>query len=67
MLGLAEIKPGDEVLEIGVGSGYAAVATFQGLDIYSLAASIEVVLAYLDKVDPDAARVARQRYGCLVP
>ena len=27
---------------------------FHGLDIYSLGASIEAVLAYLDKVDPDA-------------
>ncbi len=25
------------------------------------------MLAYLDKVDPDAGRVARQRYGCLTP
>jgi protein-L-isoaspartate(D-aspartate) O-methyltransferase len=42
-------------------------AGFYGLDIYSLGASIEAVLHYLDKVDPEAARVARQRYGCLVP
>ena len=40
---------------------------FYGLDIYSLGASIEAVLAYLDKVDPAAARVARERYGCLAP
>ena len=26
--------------------------------------SIEAVLRYLDKVDPDAARRARRRYGC---
>jgi len=42
-------------------------AGFYGLDIYSLGASIEAVLHYLDKVDPEAARVARERYGCLVP
>ncbi len=42
-------------------------AGFYGLDIYSLGASIEAVLAYLDKVDPAAARVARERYGCLAP
>ena len=42
-------------------------AAFRGLDIYSLGASIEAVLRYLDQVDPDAARVARQRYGCLTP
>ena len=38
-----------------------------GLDLYSLSSSIEAVLGYLDKVDPDAAKVARQRYGCLMP
>jgi protein-L-isoaspartate(D-aspartate) O-methyltransferase len=40
---------------------------FYGLDVYSLCASIEAVLAYLDTVDSEAARVARQRYGCLAP
>jgi erythromycin esterase-like protein len=29
--------------------------------------SIAAVLAYLDKVDPAAAKVARERYGCLTP
>lgn len=42
-------------------------AAFYGLDIYSLYTSIGEVLAYLDKVDPEAARVARERYGCLTP
>ena len=42
-------------------------AGFHGLDIYSLGASIEAVLHYLDKVDPEAAKVARERYGCLAP
>jgi erythromycin esterase-like protein len=37
---------------------------FYGLDLYSLHRSIEAVLAYLKKVDPDAARRARDRYGC---
>lgn len=39
-------------------------AGFYGLDLYSLFASIEAVLGYLDKVDPAAARRARLRYGC---
>ncbi len=39
-------------------------AGFYGLDLYSLHTSIEAVLAYLDKVDPEAARRARYRYGC---
>lgn len=37
---------------------------FYGLDLYSLYNSIEAVLAYLDKVDPDAATRARDRYSC---
>lgn len=37
---------------------------FYGLDLYSLHASIEAVLDYLKKVDPDAARRAREHYGC---
>ena len=37
---------------------------FYGLDLYSLRASARAVLAYLDKVDPPAARRARLRYGC---
>jgi protein-L-isoaspartate(D-aspartate) O-methyltransferase len=40
---------------------------FYGLDVYSLGASIEAVLTYLDKVDPATARIARERYGCLAP
>ena len=35
-----------------------------GLDLYSLHASIEAVLAYLDDVDPAAAARARARYAC---
>jgi erythromycin esterase-like protein len=37
---------------------------FYGLDLYSMHASIEAVLTYLDKVDPDGARRARHRYAC---
>src|SRR5579863_4317843 len=37
---------------------------FYGLDLYSMHASIEAVLAYLDKVDPTGARRARHRYSC---
>jgi erythromycin esterase-like protein/predicted phosphoribosyltransferase len=37
---------------------------FYGLDLYSLRASAQAVTAYLDRVDPDAARRARARYGC---
>jgi erythromycin esterase-like protein len=37
---------------------------FYGLDLYSLHASIEAVLGYLAKVDPEAAKRARNRYSC---
>jgi len=40
---------------------------FRGLDVYSMRSSIAAVLAYLDRVDPVAARRARDRYGCLTP
>jgi erythromycin esterase-like protein len=40
---------------------------FRGLDIYSLGNSITAVLAYLDQVDPEEAKAARNRYGCLTP
>lgn len=39
-------------------------AGFFGLDLYSLFGSIQSVLHYLDRVDPEAARRARYRYGC---
>ena len=42
-------------------------AGFYGMDIYNMSGSIAAVLAYLDKVDPQAASVARERYGCLTP
>ncbi|MGK6312318.1 protein-L-isoaspartate(D-aspartate) O-methyltransferase [Neorhizobium sp. DT-125] len=42
-------------------------AGFYGLDIYNMSGSIAAVLAYLDEADPQAAEVARQRYGCLTP
>jgi protein-L-isoaspartate(D-aspartate) O-methyltransferase len=45
----------------------ARKAGFYGLDIYSLGHAIDAVLAYLEKVDRDAAERARVRYGCLTP
>jgi erythromycin esterase-like protein len=37
---------------------------FYGLDLYSLHASMKAVLRYLEKVDPEAAARARERYSC---
>jgi erythromycin esterase-like protein len=39
-------------------------ARFYGLDLYSLRASMEAVVEYLDAVDPAAAAAARDRYSC---
>ncbi|MDQ2682622.1 MAG: erythromycin esterase family protein, partial [Chloroflexota bacterium] len=44
--------------------GGATKTGFYGLDLYSLHASIDAVVGYLDKVDPEAAIRARTRYGC---
>jgi erythromycin esterase-like protein len=40
---------------------------FHGLDLYSLYDSIRSVLNYLDEIDPESGKVARERYGCLTP
>ncbi len=40
---------------------------FYGLDLYSLHLSIGRVLDYLKDVDPETAKIARLRYGCLTP
>src|SRR4051794_28486851 len=37
---------------------------FYGIDLYSLRASIDAVLPYLDEHDPGAAERARRRYAC---
>ena len=42
-------------------------AGFYGLDIYNMRGSIAAVLSYLDATDPQAAKIARERYGCLTP
>eukprot|EP01037_Dinobryon_pediforme_P014061 gene14061-14179_t len=37
---------------------------FYGMDLYSLSASIEAVVSYLEKIDPAGAELARHHYGC---
>jgi len=39
----------------------------RGLDVYSLSDSIHAVIAYLEQMDKDAAKLARHRYSCLMP
>ena len=45
-------------------SGPERKVGFYGLDLYSLHASMDAVLAYLGKVDPQSLPRARQRYAC---
>jgi erythromycin esterase-like protein len=40
---------------------------FYGLDLYSLFRSMSSVVEYLEGVDPEAAREARERYACFEP
>jgi protein-L-isoaspartate(D-aspartate) O-methyltransferase len=42
-------------------------AGLYGLDLYNMSGSISAVLEYLDRIDPGAAAVARERYACLTP
>src|SRR3954467_7515602 len=49
------------------GRPYEAMAGFYGLDLYNLGGSMRAVIDYLEGVDPEAAKVARRRYGCLEP
>jgi erythromycin esterase-like protein len=46
---------------------YPRMCGFYGLDLYNLSASMRAVIDFLDKEDPEAARTARRRYGCLEP
>ena len=42
----------------------SAQVGFFGLDLYSLRDSMDAVLRYLERADPEAARRARARYAC---
>jgi erythromycin esterase-like protein len=46
---------------------YEQMAGFYGLDLYNLHGSMRAVIDFLDKEDPEAAKIARRRYGCLEP
>jgi erythromycin esterase-like protein len=46
---------------------YEQMCGFYGLDLYNLSASMRAVIDFLDEADPEAARMARKRYGCLEP
>src|SRR3954471_9924791 len=40
---------------------------FYGLDLYNLSGSMRAVIDFLDGEDPELARLAHRRYGCLEP
>jgi erythromycin esterase-like protein len=49
------------------GRGYADMTGFYGLDLYNMSMSMRAVIDFLEQEDPEAAQVARKRYGCLDP
>ncbi|KAH6641194.1 erythromycin esterase-domain-containing protein [Chaetomium tenue] len=51
------VRDGDE------GGGGEKEVGFYGLDLYSLRASMEAVVEYLERVDPEMAKVAAKRYS----
>jgi erythromycin esterase-like protein len=40
---------------------------FYGLDLYNLSGSMQAVIDFLEREDPELARLAHKRYGCLEP
>ena len=46
---------------------YEDMCGFYGLDLYNLRGSMRAVVDFLDREDPEAARLARKHYGCLEP
>lgn len=44
--------------------GHERPVGFYGLDLYSLHSSISAILSGLERLDPEAARRARERYAC---
>ena len=46
---------------------YERMCGFYGLDLYNLSGSIQAVIDFLEREDPELARLAHRRYGCLEP
>ena len=40
---------------------------FYGIDVYSLWDSMQAVISYLERIDPEMARTARRAYACFEP
>ena len=46
---------------------YERMTGFYGLDLYNLSGSMRAVIDFLELEDPELARLAHRRYGCLEP
>ncbi len=46
---------------------YEQMCGFYGLDLYNLSGSMRAVIDFLEQEDPELARIAHRRYGCLEP
>lgn len=46
---------------------YERMCGFYGLDLYNLSGSMNAVIDFLEREDPELARLAHKRYGCLEP
>ena len=46
---------------------YERMCGFYGLDLYNLSGSMRAVIDFLEQEDPELARLAHRRYGCLEP
>ena len=46
---------------------YAEMTGFYGLDLYNMSMAMRAVIDFLEEEDPEAAKVAKKRYGCLDP
>ena len=49
------------------GRPYEQMCGFYGIDLYNLSASMRAVIDFLEQQDPELARAAHRRYGCLDP
>jgi erythromycin esterase-like protein len=49
------------------GRDYDQMTGFYGLDLYNMQGSMRAVIDFLEEEDPEAAKVAKKRYGCLEP
>jgi len=49
------------------GRDYEQMTGFFGLDLYNMSMAMRAVIDFLEEEDPEAASVAKKRYGCLEP